>query len=82
MQNSYCWYLVLVIECPSNLNAENGTVHCTNSNYYNSLCITKCNDGYTRKMETEAVCGEDKTWSNKTPDCKGMLNKIKGLKNP
>lgn len=46
----------------------------------------KCNDGYTRKMETEAVCGEDKTWSNKTPDCKGMLkgmlNKIKGLKKP
>uniref|UniRef100_A0A8W8HY53 Sushi, von Willebrand factor type A, EGF and pentraxin domain-containing protein 1 n=1 Tax=Magallana gigas TaxID=29159 RepID=A0A8W8HY53_MAGGI len=62
-----------LIECPSNdpkLNPEHGTVSCTNSNYYNSLCTTKCKEGYTRKMETETVCGEDKTWSNKTPDCK------------
>lgn len=75
IQNSnLSWYLVLVIECPSNdpkLNPEHGTVSCTNSNYYNSLCTTKCKEGYTRKMETETVCGEDKTWSNKTPDCKG-----------
>ncbi|XP_052700846.1 sushi, von Willebrand factor type A, EGF and pentraxin domain-containing protein 1-like isoform X1 [Crassostrea angulata] len=62
-----------LIECPSNdpkLYPEHGTVSCTNSNYYNSLCTTKCKEGYTRKMETETVCGEDKTWSNKTPDCK------------
>lgn len=68
------WYFVLVIECFLNdlkLNLEYGIVFCMNFNYYNSLCIIKCKEGYICKMEIEIVCGEDKIWLNKMLDCKG-----------
>ncbi|XP_048737006.2 sushi, von Willebrand factor type A, EGF and pentraxin domain-containing protein 1-like isoform X2 [Ostrea edulis] len=64
-----------VIKCPdndTNLQAEHGSISCTDENKYNSLCVTQCDSGYGHVTGDGTVCNEDKTWSNKISDCRDV----------
>nr|XP_039248480.1 sushi, von Willebrand factor type A, EGF and pentraxin domain-containing protein 1-like [Styela clava] len=58
------------IKCqPESLSPLNGTVECTDGNFYGSVCTYQCGYGYILIGESTRKCLEDSAWDNLEPEC-------------
>ncbi|XP_071853893.1 sushi, von Willebrand factor type A, EGF and pentraxin domain-containing protein 1-like isoform X2 [Apostichopus japonicus] len=65
-------FFCIPIRCPTLVSIQQGSLFCTNSNFYLSQCTYTCNAGLGIPIgqDSTRICQMDGTWSGAAPQCR------------